>query len=132
MELRHARPADHAKALAAWTRYVEFMVEANTRPGQALRDLERMEHLVLLGAVPNLEHYLAVARAAIPAIRKHPPEAKIMLGSWAGFPHGIAAWSPEQLAAKEQELVILQATRHWPAKWTRSAGIRSTRRIPNA
>jgi hypothetical protein len=34
-----------------------------------------------------------------------------MMGSWAGFPHGISAWSPAQLAAKEKELLILSATR---------------------
>lgn len=104
-------PPTTPEALAAWTRYVEFMV-------QHFRD--RVQHFEIWnewniscywGAAPNLEHYLAVARAAIPAIRKHAPEAKIMLGSWAGFPHGIAAWSAEQLAAKEKELVILQATR---------------------
>ncbi|MCX6911379.1 MAG: hypothetical protein NTY01_25510 [Verrucomicrobia bacterium] len=42
------------------------------------------------GAKPNVAHYLAVARTAIPVIRKHAPEAKIMMGSWAGFPHGIS------------------------------------------
>jgi hypothetical protein len=52
-----------------------------------------------------------VARAAIPVIRKHAPKAKIMMGSWAGFPHGISAWSPAELAAKEKEMLILQATR---------------------
>ena len=63
------------------------------------------------GAVPNVEHYLAAARAAIPVIHQHAPDAKIMMGSWAGFPHGIHTWSPEQLAAKEKESLILQATR---------------------
>jgi hypothetical protein len=63
------------------------------------------------GAAPSLEHYLAVARAAIPVIRKHAPQSKIMMGSWAGFPHGISGWSPAQLAAKEKEMPILQATR---------------------
>ena len=104
-------PPTTPEALAAWTRYVEFMV-------QHFRD--RVHHFEIWnewniscywGAAPNLEHYLAVARAAIPAIRKHAPAAKIMLGSWAGFPHGISTWSPAQLAAKEKELMILQATR---------------------
>jgi hypothetical protein len=104
-------PPTTPEALAAWTRYVEFMV-------QHFRD--RVHHFEIWnewniscywGAAPNLEHYLAVARAAIPAIRKHAPAAKIMLGSWAGFPHGISTWSPSQLAAKEKELIILQATR---------------------
>ena len=104
-------PPTTPEALAAWTRYVEFMVKH-------FRD--RVKHFEIWnewniscywGAVPSLEHYLAVARAAIPVIRKHAPEAKIMMGSWAGFPHGISTWSPAQLAAKEKELSILQATR---------------------
>ena len=104
-------PPTTPDALAAWTRYVEFMVKH-------FRD--RVDHFEIWnewniscywGAVPNVEHYLAVARAAIPVIRQHAPDAKIMMGSWAGFPHGISTWSPEQLAAKEKESLILQATR---------------------
>lgn len=104
-------PPTTPEALAAWTRYVEFMV-------QHFRD--RVKHFEIWnewniscywGAAPSLEHYLAVARAAIPVIRQHAPEAKIMLGSWAGFPHGISGWNPTQLAAKEREQLILQATR---------------------
>ncbi|MBN1343476.1 MAG: hypothetical protein JXQ73_12385 [Phycisphaerae bacterium] len=104
-------PPTTPEALAAWTRYVEFMVKH-------FRD--RVKHFEIWnewniscywGAAPSLEHYLAVARAAIPVIRRHAPEARIMMGSWAGFPHGISTWSPEQLAAKEKEQMILQATR---------------------
>ncbi len=102
-------PPTTPEALAAWTRYVEFMVKH-------FRD--RVKHFEIWnewniscywGDVPNLEHYLAVARAAIPVIRQHAPDAKIMMGSWAGFPHGIASWSPEQLAASEKGILYLQA-----------------------
>jgi hypothetical protein len=104
-------PPTTPEALAAWTRYVEFMV---------MHFRDRVKHFEIWnewniscywGAQPGLEHYLAVARAAIPAIRKHAPGAKIMMGSWAGFPHGISTWTPAQLAIKEKELLILQATR---------------------
>jgi hypothetical protein len=104
-------PPTTPEALAAWTRYVEFMV-------QHFRD--RVHHFEIWnewniscywGAKPSVEHYLAVARAAIPAIRKHAPHAKIMMGSWAGFPHGISGWKPAQLAAKERQLIYLAATR---------------------
>lgn len=104
-------PPTTPEALAAWTRYVEFMV-------QHFRD--RVHHFEIWnewniscywGAKPSVAHYLAVARAAIPAIRKHAPHAKIMMGSWAGFPHGISGWKPEQLAAKEKQLLYLAATR---------------------
>ena len=104
-------PPTTPEALAGWERYVEFMVKH-------FRD--RVDHFEIWnewniscywGAVPRLEDYLAVAKAAIPIIRKHAPEAKIMMGSWAGFPHGISAWTPEQLAVKEREMLYLQATR---------------------
>ena len=104
-------PPTTPEALAAWARYVEFMV-------QHFRD--RVQHFEIWnewniscywGAVPSAEHYLAVARAAIPVIRKHAPHAKIMLGSWAGFPHGISRWSPEQLADQEQKVLFLKTTR---------------------
>jgi hypothetical protein len=52
-----------------------------------------------------------VARAAIPVIRKHAPEAKIMMGSWAGFPHGMSKWSPAQRAEQEKNNLYLAAAR---------------------
>jgi len=104
-------PPTTPDALAAWTRYVEFMV-------QHFRD--RVKHFEIWnewniscywGANPRLEDYLAVARAAIPAVRRHAPEAKVMLGSWAGFPHGISSWTPDELAAREKQTLYLAATR---------------------
>jgi len=104
-------PPTTPEAIAAWTRYVEFMVKH-------FRD--RVHHFELWnewniscywGAMPSVEQYLAVARAAIPVIRKHAPDAKIMMGSWAGFPHGISKWSPAQLAEQEKNNLYLKATR---------------------
>ena len=104
-------PPTTPEALAGWKRYVEFMVTH-------FRD--RVDHFEIWnewniscywGAVPRLEDYLAVAKAAIPIIRRHAPDAKIMMGSWAGFPHGIHSWTSEQIAAKEREILYLQATR---------------------
>ncbi len=105
-------PPTTPEALAAWTRYVEFMVKH-------FRD--RVDHFEIWnewniscywGAAPRLEDYLAVARAAIPVIRQHAPKAKIMMGSWAGFPYGMASWTPEELAAKVKGTLYLEATRH--------------------
>jgi hypothetical protein len=48
---------------------------------------------------------------AIPILREVCPGAKIMLGSWAGFPSGISTWSQDELRAKEKELIYLRATR---------------------
>ena len=104
-------PPTTPEAIAAWARYVEFMVKH-------FRD--RVGHFEIWnewniscywGAAPRVEHYLAVARAAIPVIRKNAPAAKIMMGSWAGFPHGISKWSPAQLADQEQKVLFLKVTR---------------------
>ena len=104
-------PPTTPEALAAWTRYVEFMVTHFRDRVKHFEVWNEWNISCYWGAVPSVEHYLAVARAAIPVIREHAPEAKIMMGSWAGFPHGISTWSPAQLAAKEKQTLILQATR---------------------
>lgn len=104
-------PPTTPEAIAAWTRYVEFMVKH-------FRD--RVKHFEVWnewnipcywGASPNAQQYLAVAKAAIPVIRKHAPEAKVMMGSWAGFPHGISTWTPKQTAEQEKQTLYLDVTR---------------------
>ncbi len=104
-------PPTTPEALAAWTRYVEFMARHFRGRVKTFEVWNEWNISCYWGAQPNLEHYLAVARAAIPAIRKNAPEAKVMMGSWAGFPHGIASWDAAQLAAHEKESLVLQATR---------------------
>jgi hypothetical protein len=104
-------PPTTPEALAAWSRYVEFMVKH-------FRD--RVKHFEVWnewnipsywGGKPNAADYLAVARAAIPVIRKHAPQAKVMMGSWSGFPHGMSTWTADQLAANEDKLTTLAAAR---------------------
>jgi hypothetical protein len=104
-------PPTTPEALAAWTRYVEFMVKHFRGRVRHFEVWNEWNISCYWGGVPRLEDYLAVARAAIPAIRRNAPEAKVMLGSWAGFPHGISGWNAEQLAAQEKQSLILQATR---------------------
>jgi len=104
-------PPTTPEALAAWTRYVEFMVGHFRGRVRHFEIWNEWNISCYWGGVPSLDHYLAVARAAIPVIRRDAPEAKIMLGSWAGFPHGMSTWNAEQLAAQEQGSLILQAMR---------------------
>lgn len=104
-------PPTTPEALAAWTRYVEFMVKHFRGRVKHFEIWNEWNISCYWGDVPSVEHYVNVARAAIPVIRQHAPEAKIMLGSWAGFPRGISRWSPEQLAANEEQSLILRATR---------------------
>lgn len=104
-------PPTTPEALAAWTRYVEFMVTHFRGRVHHFEVWNEWNIGCYWGAQPSVEHYLAVARAAIPTIRRLAPEAKIMMGSWAGFPHGISTWKPEERAAKEKGYNYLQATR---------------------
>lgn len=64
------------------------------------------------GDKPDTQHYIKLAQIAIPIIRECAPEAKIVLGSYAGFSHGLAALTPEELAESEKTddfLVAIQA-----------------------
>ncbi len=104
-------PPTTPEALAAWTRYVEFMVQHFRGRVKHFEIWNEWNISCYWGAQPSVEHYLAVARAAIPVIRKHAPEARIMMGSWAGFPHGISTWTPAQMAEREKQTLYLAATR---------------------
>ena len=66
---------------------------------------------VYWGAQANLDHYLAVARASIPILRKECPKARVMLGSVAGFAYGMSTWSADELAKQERESLLLGAVR---------------------
>ncbi|HEY3320591.1 MAG TPA: discoidin domain-containing protein [Planctomycetota bacterium] len=104
-------PPKTPEAIAAWTRYVEFMVTHFRDRVQHFEIWNEWNISCYWGAAPSVADYLAVARAAIPIVRKNAPAAKIMMGSWAGFPHGIAKWSPAQLADQEKKTMFLDATR---------------------
>ena len=65
------------------------------------------------GARPNLEHYRAVVGRTIPILRKHCPNAKVMLGSFAGFAGGISRWTPEQTAKAEKDNLFIRAVKQF-------------------
>jgi hypothetical protein len=105
------RPPTTPEAIAAWTRYVEFMARHFRDRVQYFEIWNEWNIACYWGETPNVEHYLALAKAAIPAIRKQAPGAKIMMGSWAGFPHGISKWGAAELAEQEKKTLYLGATR---------------------
>lgn len=78
------------EALEAWGRYVRFMCRHFRDRVRIFEVWNEWNISVYWGAEPNLEHYLAIARVAIPIIREECPEAKVMLGSVSGFCHDIA------------------------------------------
>jgi len=105
------KPPTTPEALAAWGRYVEFMVKHFRGRVQHFEVWNEWNISCYWGDTPNLEHFLAVSRVAIPIIRKYAPEAKVMMGSIAGFPYGIGTWSSDALAQKEKSTMYLQAMR---------------------
>ena len=104
-------PPTTPEAIAAWARYVEFMVKHFRDRVRHFEIWNEWNIACYWGAEPNIDHYLAIARASIPIIRKQAPEAKIMMGSWAGFPHGIASWAASDVLSREKQFSYLQATR---------------------
>jgi hypothetical protein len=104
-------PPTTPEALAAWTRYVAFMAEHFRGRVKHFEIWNEWNISCYWGAEPKVSAYLAVARAAIPAIRQHAPEANIMMGSWSGFPHGIGDWQAADRAEREKQFNFLQATR---------------------
>jgi hypothetical protein len=103
-------PPTTPEALEAWGRYVRYMAEHFRDRVRVFEVWNEWNIPVYWGGEPSAAHYLAVACTAIPILREVCPQAKIMLGSWAGFPSGIGTWSAEELAAKEQELLYLRVT----------------------
>jgi hypothetical protein len=83
-------PPTTPEALAGWGRYVRFMCRKYRDRIKVFEVWNEWNISVYWGTEPNLEHYLAIARVAIPIIREECPEAKVMLGSVSGFCHGIA------------------------------------------
>ena len=85
-------------ALEAWGRYVRFMARHFRGRVRYFEIWNEWNIDIYFGGPWSVHAYLAIARAAIPIIREECPEAKIMLGSYAGYFPGMSTWSPEELA----------------------------------
>jgi len=88
-------PPTTAPALRAWLRFVRFMARKYRDRVKVFEVWNEWNAPNYWGAPVNLEHYLALARATIPVLRHECPEARIMLGSFAGFACGFSTWSPD-------------------------------------
>lgn len=83
-------PPTTPEALEGWGRYVRFMCRKYRDRVKVFEVWNEWNISVYWGTAPNLDHYLAIARIAIPIIREECPEAKVMLGSVSGFCHDLA------------------------------------------
>jgi hypothetical protein len=102
-------PPKSDEALAAWCRYVRFCVVRFRDSVKYFEIWNEWNGEIYWGDTPDVYHYIKLAKLAIPIIRECAPEARIMLGSYAGFCHGIHAWSSEELAEKEKTNPLLIA-----------------------
>jgi hypothetical protein len=96
-------------ALAAWGRYVRFMCRQFRDRVKVFEIWNEWNIPVYWGAAPDLDHYLALARIAIPIIREECPEAQVMLGSVAGFCSGMARQGAEALRQQPGPRLFLGA-----------------------
>jgi hypothetical protein len=96
-------PPTTPKALQGWANYVRFMCRHFKDRVKVFEVWNEWNVDLYWGRTASLQDYLAVARTAIPIIREECPTAKVMLGSTAGFCHGIADWSLERLTEEAGE-----------------------------
>ena len=104
-------PPTTPAALKAWARYVRFMARKYRDRIRVFEVWNEWNIGVYWGGKPSLEHYLALARVTIPILRQECPKARIMLGSFAGFTHGMSTWTADELAKQERESLFLGAVR---------------------
>lgn len=91
-------PPTTPEALEGWVNYVRFMCRRFRDRVRVFEVWNEWNIPAYWGQQPSLQDYLNLARAAIPVIRAECPQAQVMMGSVAGFSHGIAAFTPERLA----------------------------------
>ncbi len=84
-------PPRTKEELAAWGRFVAFMVEHFKGRVKIFEIWNEWNHPIYWGGgqTPDAEAYIAVVETAIRVIREKAPEANIMLGSIAGFSVGL-------------------------------------------
>ncbi len=102
-------PPTTPSALKAWGRYVRFMARKYRDRVAVFEVWNEWNVGVYWGARPNVEQYLAIARVAIPILREECPEAKVMLGSYAGYFPGMSAWSDDELKCQQRDSLFLRA-----------------------
>ncbi|MEI6519246.1 MAG: hypothetical protein WCO98_04305 [bacterium] len=95
------RPPTTPEALIGWGNYIRFMCRHFKDRVKVFEVWNEWNCDLYWGEKESLQNYLAVARVAIPIIREECPDAKVMMGSVAGFSHLFNVdWTPEQFDAE--------------------------------
>lgn len=90
-------PPKTEEALAAWEHYCRFMVRHFKDRVRYFEIWNEWNNGPYWGDDLDTNLYIKIARIAINAVREEYPEAKIVLGSIAGFLHEIYKWTPEEI-----------------------------------
>ncbi|MDO4576214.1 MAG: discoidin domain-containing protein [Planctomycetia bacterium] len=80
------------EALAAWDRYVAFIVTKYRDRVKYFEVWNEWNIPLYWGGPVDEEHYVTLAKRTIPIIRRLAPDAKILVGSTSGFPTGCRNW----------------------------------------
>lgn len=92
-------PPKSEEALQAWDRFVRYSVGLFGSRISYYELWNEWNGDAYWGDIPDVEHYIMLAKRTIPIVRECAPGSRIMLGSFAQFPHGVG---PE--ACREENL----------------------------
>ena len=107
------KPPTTPEALEAWERFVRFSVKHFKDRVKVFEIWNEWNQWGYWGDIPDFAHYMELVRRTIPIIREEAPDAKIMLGSPAGFMTGMSGWTDETLEKREKEWQLLMAISEW-------------------
>ena len=98
-----ATPPKTEEALEAWGNYCRFMVRHFKDRVNYFEIWNEWTNYCYWCDAQDIELYLKLARIAMDIIRKEAPEAKIVMGSLNGFPHGISRWDEKELETQRTQ-----------------------------
>ena len=105
-------PPKTDEALAAWARYIRFMVGKFRDRIHYFEIWNEWNIATYWGDVPDYDLFARLTRIAIPIIRELAPNASVMLGSYAGFPR-LSHLSEAERQNLEQNDWLLRAIREF-------------------
>ncbi len=110
MYFENPEPPKTEEALEAWANFVRFSVQYFKDRIQYFEIWNEWNAPFYWGDNPDTELYIKLAKIAISVIRQCAPNAKVMLGSYAGFPR-LASLSSQELEESEEKVPFLMVIR---------------------
>ena len=106
-------PPTTPEALAAWDRYVEFMVEKYKDRVHYFELWNEWDITLYWGETVSLDNYLNIAKRTAAIVRRIAPDAKLLSGSISGggFPFGCRDWSETDWSKNAETNIYLKMFR---------------------